>query len=985
MTSIVILVYNQIDYTKKCLESIFRHTKKPFELIIVDNGSTDGTDAYLGALADSKKNDVRIHLIRNKENLGFAAGNNQGIAAALGEYILLLNNDTIVTDGWLELMVACAESHPNAGIVGPMSNCIAPPQLIRNVGYNTQTAAGLNKFAIRFAGKNKGRATQIIRVIGFCMLIKREVVDRIGGLDDCFGKGNFEDDDFCIRAALAGFESWIAEDCFIHHFGSRTFAGAKIDFKAILEKNWEIFKEKWGFPKTLPYGSGYRLDELNSRTFDPAKHYVPLPESAFKRTAPQPKTAETEENRKAPILENNISRILNHAQSQAYKGQVDKALKTLFKGIRISRDDKRLYYSLAEILINEKQYNAALEILGRVPSSAEELKKLQLTGYCKEALGQDDEAEECANKMLALDNNSAPAFYIKGKLTFKKGLIRESEGYLLQAIKANEGFGTAYSCLGLLKKKAGLDNEAQDLLEKGFILAPTNHEVLSHYHKEVGAQRAFERAERIFKDALGSYPKHRLIHFKVIDLLLQQAKFEEAMDEIEKAIVEYGPDDGMIAAALSVRKRLGPKDIKNLSGKKGAVSLCMIVKDEEDNIGKCLLNLKPLADEMIIVDTGSSDRTKALAEIFGAKLYDFEWNNDFSAARNYSLSKATGDWILVMDADEIISPNDFDAIKKIVKAKKPKAFSFVTRNYTNMPNIIGTRPNDGTYKDLEMGCGWTPSGKIRLFKNGLNIRFEYPVHEAVEPFLKHKGIKTDKCPVPIHHYGKLNRTKDLQKGEGYYHLGIKKLEESPRNAKAIFELAVQAGGLKKWEEAIMLWKKYITLSSDNPTAFLNLGTAYLHLGRFVEATESTKRAMEIKPDMNDAVSNYATIQIYHGKAETSIPLLEGLKKNSPHDPAVLFKLAVAYVCTEKKEDALRLIEGLKKTALSPDLILSFRTIAKEFISYRLVQYAASMIETIEMMLIESFPNQSALNKGFEPAVVKETYQDPPVQVPGFNA
>ena len=96
----------------------------------------------------------------------------------------------------------------------------------------------------------------------------------------------------------------------------------------------------------------------------------------------------------------------------------------------------------------------------------------------------------------------------------------------------------------------------------------------------------------------------------------------------------------------------------------------MILKNEEPNLARCLMSVKPVADEIIVVDTGSTDKTRAIAAALGAKVFDFTWTNNFSETRNYSLSKASGEWILVLDADEIISPLDHDKLKKLLKKKK---------------------------------------------------------------------------------------------------------------------------------------------------------------------------------------------------------------------------------------------------------------------------------------------------------------------------
>lgn len=320
LVSIVILVHNQLEYTKKCIESLFKYTREPFELILVDNGSTDGTLQYLdgirkgrddidgwrlkvdkdgkvegwggdlkgkGKIKKKKKKKERkleenklfcktIKVIPNERNLGFAAGNNQGMAEAKGDYLLLMNNDVVVTPGWLERMIAVAEREPKIGIVGPKSNYVSGPQWVEKVSYDTATLAGLNSFAQSFTRRCAGQAKPFWRVVGFCMLIKRAVVEKIGGLDSRYGFGNFEDDDFSLRARLAGFESWIAEDCFVHHFGNRTFAGSGIDYSESLKRNWEIFKKKWGIPAELAYGADYDVSHLLEQNFIPVKHYCPL-------------------------------------------------------------------------------------------------------------------------------------------------------------------------------------------------------------------------------------------------------------------------------------------------------------------------------------------------------------------------------------------------------------------------------------------------------------------------------------------------------------------------------------------------------------------------------------------------------------------------------------------------------------------------------------------------------------------------------------
>lgn len=271
-TSIIILTHNRWDQTGRCLQSLFDHTRGDYEIIVVDNGSTDDTLMHLRRWADGHPN---LCVIANRENKGFAAGNNQGLSIASGEYVVFLNNDTVVTEGWLEGLRSVLERHPKAGLVGPMSNYVSGPQLVRGPGY--RRLDDLPEFARSWAEAHRGDVQRVARLVGFCLLARREVIDRIGGFDERFGPGNFEDDDLCIRAQLAGFEAYIARDVFIHHEGSQTFRAAHIDFREAMERNWEIFKAKWGLPPEVQLGQPY---ELTLRVRDPSQYYQPLPDLA---------------------------------------------------------------------------------------------------------------------------------------------------------------------------------------------------------------------------------------------------------------------------------------------------------------------------------------------------------------------------------------------------------------------------------------------------------------------------------------------------------------------------------------------------------------------------------------------------------------------------------------------------------------------------------------------------------------------------------
>uniref|UniRef100_UPI0013EC6CC6 glycosyltransferase family 2 protein n=1 Tax=Aquisphaera insulae TaxID=2712864 RepID=UPI0013EC6CC6 len=179
LTSIIIPCWNEVAYTRQCLAAVIRHTTRPFEIVVIDNGSTDGTHLYLAGVADGAS--IPVTVIRNAANRGFPAAVNQGLAAAArGEFLVLLNNDAVVTDGWLDQLVALASSDPRIGLVGPMSNYASPPQLVEGVPYADLDQ--MHEFARRWRDEHRGEWFTTAKLSGFCLLMKRSVLDAIGGL-----------------------------------------------------------------------------------------------------------------------------------------------------------------------------------------------------------------------------------------------------------------------------------------------------------------------------------------------------------------------------------------------------------------------------------------------------------------------------------------------------------------------------------------------------------------------------------------------------------------------------------------------------------------------------------------------------------------------------------------------------------------------------------------------------------------------------------
>lgn len=237
-TSIVILTHNQLSYTVNCIDSIRKHTGKgDYEIIAVDNNSTDGT-------ADWLKQQKDIKTIFNDKNYGYPSGCNQGIKASSYDNILFLNNDTIVTQNWLNNLLKCLYSDKKVAAVGPVTNASSYYQ---SIDTNFKDIDELDEFAENYNKSNPDLWETRIKLIGFCFLVKRKVIDQIGMLDESFDPGNFEDDDLSLRIRRAGYSLVLCKDTFIYHYGSISFNQNREEYAKLLEINKKKFIKKWGF------------------------------------------------------------------------------------------------------------------------------------------------------------------------------------------------------------------------------------------------------------------------------------------------------------------------------------------------------------------------------------------------------------------------------------------------------------------------------------------------------------------------------------------------------------------------------------------------------------------------------------------------------------------------------------------------------------------------------------------------------------------
>jgi len=272
LVSVVIVTIDGLVFSRLCLETLLRHeTSVPFEVIVVDNGSSDGTVEYLSEVS---LRDRRVRVERNSRNAGFAAATNRGLLLARGSVMVLLNNDTIVVDGWLDRIIRHLHD-PSLGLIGAVTNRAANESEI-DVSY--RTLGELRRFA-RERAETFDRAVFDIRTpMMFCVALRRDVWDAVGPLDERFAIGLFEDDDYAMRVRRAGYRVKCAEDVFVHHFGQASIGrlSATGEYGELFHANRKRWEAKWGTawrPHSRRVQPGY--SELVDRVRSAVSEIVP--------------------------------------------------------------------------------------------------------------------------------------------------------------------------------------------------------------------------------------------------------------------------------------------------------------------------------------------------------------------------------------------------------------------------------------------------------------------------------------------------------------------------------------------------------------------------------------------------------------------------------------------------------------------------------------------------------------------------------------
>ena len=728
--SVIVPTYRLLPCLSECIESVKANSTQNIQLIVVDNSPEfdDGTKSYC-------KNFEEITYIESDHN-SFSHAINLGIKESVGDFIVWLNNDTIVPPRWdIRLIEGMTQAEKFLGIdnvhlIGPLSNEAAGMQRLQaQIDYNT---SNLFQFCEQMYDGNKKEGFEMTGFLsGFCLMHTREVIDDIGILDERFGEkahGGFEDNDFVSRALLAGYRAVAYAGVFVHHQGSRTFKRFFLDDRLGLVNRLTYLK-KWKeeFKDKTRLGIVYRVRISNERHMD-----------YFLRSI-----------RKSAEVGDCIA-IFND------KSEVD---------------------DFHERVAAEVQQSRAIEL------KIEDKK--------------DDEFNERDDRNRAIDlcreMNPDWIFALDHDETLEDGLTRKALERLMKGpdpvIKAfGFHFCTFHDHLGQFRKD-------------GIMGGMFGHRMFRNVPgtKIIGGNKLGLHCGNIakFADDEKVGTSYRIMHFGYV---------EKKEDRERKREYYNGLDTD------KNEKMIGGDNYDHVADENGlklcsyvddnAASLCMIVRDEENFIGTCMQRQWHWYDEIIIVDTGSTDETIEICKCFTDKVFDFTKRDrffnkkgmlvDFSAPRNFSIEQATNRWIWILDADEFIVNSEL---------------------VRHMMDEISIPGYVHMIKNVQMDNSYNISESVRSFRRDIDdFKFSGRIHETID----RAALETHKC-VMVQQLNHINEgflkgdVRIQEKLVHYLELLLTEIQEDPSNAKAFFALGSHFANRNKLGDAEWAFARSISL------------------------------------------------------------------------------------------------------------------------------------------------------------------------------
>lgn len=340
------------------------------------------------------------------------------------------------------------------------------------------------------------------------------------------------------------------------------------------------------------------------------------------------------------------------------------------------------------------------------------------------------------------------------------------------------------------------------------------------------------------------------------------------------------------------------------------ISFCMINRDSIHTLNDCLASIAALADEIIVVDTGSNDQSPDLARSYGARVIFAPWPHDYSTVRNIYLKNAHCPWILSLDSDEILPKINKTNLNAILQSSPRTAFQFNIQNYFLPSDFNNDMVNDlpDLPEEVLPGISVTRSCTIRLFPNLPGIRYSYPIHESLVPSLLRMKINIKFLDIPIHHFGFLDENREIKrKLIAYQALGIKKITFFPGFYLGYFELGKLSLIEKNLDEAAKLFSICVRLNPTFVHGHYQLALTLFKLGRFSECQCRLQQALSYFPRHLDLIYLAGLLENQKGNFQAARNCFSFILQRRPFHYPTCLHLAQTYMKLGEYEKAKAIV------------------------------------------------------------------------------
>lgn len=513
---------------------------------------------------------------------------------------------------------------------------------------------------------------------------------------------------------------------------------------------------------------------------------------------------------------------------------------------------KLLSYALLKQERLEEAILAAVKVIERSPFEGT---GFNLLGVILHRFGQYALAEKFFRRVLVLDPDHPEArLSVVDCMQRKTGVIPEAFAPILALLEFEpQGDATTLKGFGIQAYERKLLEQAANCFFRALEQTPEDAELYRYLAMVLMDQEKLDKAMLATAQSIRLAPMEAN-GFNMMGVILTRLGEGESAKKFFKRTLQLDPQHPTATVSLqSLEKHTFEASETDLSAIEillelgtPRISLCLIAKNEEKFLAGCLESVQDAVDEIILVDTGSTDRTIEIAEQWGAKVFHFPWCNDFSAARNESIQHATGDWILVLDADERLDRESLEALRRLSWHPKAGGFGLV------IDNLLG---ENETSKQLQTAV------ILRFFRNLPSMRYEGSIHEQIIPAIQRTGMPQFESKVRIIHLGYLKDT-ITERDKNHRNLGllINQAEAEPQNPYTHFNLGQTHRMLGNFQEAERSFRQSLQLLKERHeplstpyylTLYLNLALLYHEHKHYEQALEVCRESIPLYPDYPD--------------------------------------------------------------------------------------------------------------------------------------